>query len=200
MSEATNDPKLARAAELTSDELESIAQAVPWTRRLIPRPATLPSGEHTSDLVAYVADHPDEFVLKRAWDYGGKAVFVGIERGEASFNQRVTAAFGAPIDWASLCRRASVDTLGGGFIVQKLVRTHPEPHLLCIGDKVAEAELFVDFSAYASVGLEPQPAWGGVCRGSTAQIVNIVGGGGVLPLLTADVASALSTAAQRHRD
>jgi hypothetical protein len=30
-----------------------------------------------------------------------------------------------------------------------------------------------------------------VCRGSTSEIVNIVGGGGVLPLLTTEVAQKL---------
>jgi hypothetical protein len=39
-----------------------------------------------------------------------------------------------------------------------------------------------------------QPIWGGVCRGSLSQIVNIVGGGGVLPLLTAEVAAKLERA------
>jgi hypothetical protein len=41
------------------------------------------------------------------------------------------------------------------------------------------------------VGLAKQPAWGGVCRGSTSEIVNIVGGGGVLPLITTEVAQKL---------
>ncbi len=41
--------------------------------------------------------------------------------------------------------------------------------------------MFVDYSAFASVGLEPEPAWGGVVRASASRIVNIQGGGGVLP-------------------
>ena len=70
----------------------------------------------------------------------------------------------------------------------------PERHLLCAGEAQTWAELYVDFSAYASVGLGEQPSWGGVCRGSPSHIVNIVGGGGVLPLLTQAVASSLLTA------
>ena len=50
--------------------------------------------------------------------------------------------------------------------------------------------------AYASVGLDMAPNWGGVCRGSPSHIVNIVGGGGVLPLITTEVARALITAAR----
>ena len=33
------------------------------------------------------------------------------------------------------------------------------------------------------VGVDPEPAWGGVVRASSSRIVNIQGGGGVLPLL-----------------
>jgi hypothetical protein len=50
--------------------------------------------------------------------------------------------------------------------------------------------MFVDFSAYASLGMHPPP-WGGVCRASSSSIVNIVGGGGVAPLLRDDVAAEL---------
>jgi hypothetical protein len=72
-----------------------------------------------------------------------------------------------------------------------LVETTPEAHLLCSGTRQTEVQLYVDFSAYASVGVEA-PAWGGVCRGSVSHIVNIVGGGGVIPLLTEEVAGALT--------
>lgn len=197
LSEASVDPALASEAKLNDDELESIAKAVPWTRALRPGPATISNGGRTEELVEFVAANPDQFVIKRAWDYGGKAVFVGAARNEESFRGRVEAAYGLALDWATLCRRASRDPTGGGFIVQTLVRTRAETHILCAQDVIARAELFVDFSAYASVGLNPPP-WGGVCRGSTAQVVNIVGGGGVLPLLTGSVASALTDAARRR--
>ncbi len=54
--------------------------------------------------------------------------------------------------------------------------------------------MFVDYSAFASVGVEPEPAWGGVVRASTSRIVNIQGGGGVLPLLRRDGLGARSGA------
>ena len=58
-----------------------------------------------------------------------------------------------------------------------------ERHLLATPADPVEAEVFVDYSAFASVGVEPEPPWGGVVRASTSRIVNIQGGGGVLPLL-----------------
>jgi hypothetical protein len=180
LSEALDDATLAKQAGLCADELEAIAEAVPWTRRF--------RGEA---LLAKVAADPDRYVLKRSWDYGGRAVFVGRTRHEPGFAERVKAAYGEALDWNQLCARAVVDSVGGGFVVQEVVETRPQTHLLCTGAEPTPTELFVDFSAYASVGLPEQPAWGGVCRGAPSHVVNIVGGGGVLPLITTGVARSL---------
>lgn len=180
LSQALENQALARGARLSDVELEAIAQSVPWTR-----PFNEPG------LVAQVKAEPEQYVLKRSWDYGGRAVFVGRTQHEPSFRERVKAAYGAELEWAALCDRAAADPAGGGFVVQKLVETTPEPHLLCDGSATIPVDLYVDFSAYASVGLGKEPAWGGVCRGSTSHIVNIVGGGGVIPLLSEESAQGL---------
>ncbi|MBS1148803.1 MAG: hypothetical protein H6Q89_501 [Myxococcaceae bacterium] len=183
LSQASEEADLARDAGLNDEELAAIAESVPWTRPF--------RGEA---LLKQVTADPDRYVIKRSWDYGGRAVFVGRTREEASYGERVRAAYGSPLPWDQLCRRAVEDRVGGGFVVQQLVETRPEPHLLCSGSTQQEADLYVDFSSYASVGLETQPAWGGVCRGSMSHIVNIVGGGGVIPLLNAEVAASLLNA------
>jgi hypothetical protein len=180
LSLALEDGALATQAGLTTDELGAIAASVPWTRVF-----------RGAALTAQVAADPDRYVLKRSWDYGGRAVFVGSTRTQPSFSDRVKAAYHSDLDWPALVARAAADPIGGGFVVQHLVQTQPEPHLLCTENSQIPTELFVDFSSYASVGLDAQPAWGGVCRGSLSHIVNIVGGGGVLPLLTTEVAQSL---------
>ncbi|MFZ5445533.1 MAG: hypothetical protein ACOZQL_36415 [Myxococcota bacterium] len=180
LSQALDDSRLVREARLSENELEAIRASVPWTRHF--------RGEK---LLAEVSADPDRFVLKRSWDYGGRAVFVGRTRNEPGFAERVKAAYGEVLDWPALCARAAVDPVGGGFVVQQVIDIHPEEHLLCSGPAQLPTRLFVDFSAYASVGLDDQPRWGGVCRGSISHIVNIVGGGGVLPLLTTEVARSL---------
>ncbi len=185
LSAALEDSRLQREARLSEPELEAIRETVPWTRHF-----------RGDALLAKVQAEPDRYVLKRSWDYGGRAVFVGRSRNEPGFAERTTAAWGAPLDWAALCARAAVDEAGGGFVVQELVETEPEAHLLCSGPAQIPTQLYVDFSAYASVGLDAQPKWGGVCRGSVSHIVNIVGGGGVIPLLTSEVAKSLL---QAHR-
>jgi hypothetical protein len=186
LSEAAEDTALAEAAGLSSEERATVAEHVPWTRFL-----------KAPELVQRVALEPDRFVLKRAWDYGGRAVFVGAARHESSFRERTLAAFGASLDWPELCRRAAADAVGGGFVVQERVATRPERHIICTAEGPQEMDLYVDYSAYASVGLGEEPAWGGVCRGSPSQVVNIVGGGGVLPLLTEEVADGLLAALSR---
>lgn len=187
MSEAIEDAAIAKAAGLTDDELEAIRTSVPWTRLF-----------RGDALLAEVQQNPDRYVLKRSWDYGGRAVFVGRTSGESSFSERVKAAYGEALDWKATCARAISDPTGGGFVVQQVVDTLPERHLLCAGQTQSWADLFVDYSSYASVGLPEQPAWGGVCRGSISHIVNIVGGGGVLPLLVDEVAAQLHAAATRR--
>lgn len=199
LSQALSEPRVAQGAGLSDDELSAVAASVPWTRLFRQGPCWGPSGEKVDDLVERVSQEPSRFVLKRAWDYGGRAVFVGHTVGQSSFEERVRAAYGQPLSWRELCERCAADRVGGGFVVQELVQTTPEDHLLCTEGAPSEAELFVDFSAYASVGLQQGPAWGGVCRGSTSHIVNIVGGGGVLPLLTTEVAGTLLEAL-RARD
>jgi hypothetical protein len=180
LSEALEDGGLAKEAGLSTDELEAITSTVPWTRHF--------RGE---SLLAQAVAEPDRWVLKRSWDYGGRAVFVGRTRSEPGFTERTEAAYGEALDWNALCQRAVLDEVGGGFVMQQVIDIHPESHLVCNGPAQIPTELYVDFSAYSSVGLDHQPAWGGVCRGSLSHIVNIVGGGGVLPLLTTDVARSL---------
>ena len=68
-----------------------------------------------------------------------------------------------------------------------MIEASPQSHVLCTPTESAARQLYVDFSAYASVGLDPAPDWGGVCRGSPSHIVNIVGGGGVAPLFADEV-------------
>jgi hypothetical protein len=191
LSQSLVEPALAEAAELTSEELEAMRTSIPWTRPLQHGPGVGPDGERVEDLVARVASEPKRFVLKRSWDYGGRAVYLGRSVDTPAYEERARAAYGTVPTWAELCERAATDKAGGGFVVQEVVETTPEEHLLCEERGVTPLRLHVDYSAYASVGLAKQPAWGGVCRGSTSEIVNIVGGGGVLPLITTEVAQKL---------
>lgn len=182
LSRAAHDPALADRFGLTDDEVALAQGALPWTRRALDGPARGPRGESVDRLKELVRSDPKRFVLKPSWDYGGKAVFVGASLDEA----RVQAAFGRPMSWSEIADVAFGSGVPGGYVVQEFVDAQPERHLLCEPSGPAWRELYVDFSAYASLGIDP-PGWGGVCRVSTNRIVNILGGGGVAPLLRAEV-------------
>ena len=186
LSASVDDDDLAAAAGLSDDERGAVAEAVPWTREL-----------RDGALVAQLAGDPDRYVLKRAWDYGGRAVFIGRERDQPSFAERVRAAWpDLTPSWPEVCARAATDARGGGFVAQEIIDAAPQENLLCEPSGVRALALTVDFSAYASVGIGVDPPWGAVCRGAPSRIVNIVGGGGVVPVLRAEVARALAEALQ----
>lgn len=196
LSRAGDDDALAHAAGLDDEERAAIIEVVPWTRLL---------GD--VDVVRRVEADADGVVLKRAWDYGGRTVIIGRDREQPGFVERVRAAWPEASDdvvtgrdWPGLVRLAAADARGGGFIAQTLVDAAAVPQVVCTPTGTRAIEAFVDFSVYASVGLDEDPCWGGVCRASTSNIVNIVGGGGVAPLLLDDVAAEVEAALRRRSE
>jgi hypothetical protein len=182
------DPAEAARIGISGEELEAIRAAVPWTRPLHDGDGVLPDGERVPNLAAAIAADPARYVVKRSWSYGGIGVFVGAEAGTAAFRERLERAFGDAVrDWPSLCSRAANE---GQYIVQQAVDTELRETTLHTPGAHAHGVMRLDYAAYASLGIEAA-AWGGVVRAAPSAIVNIVGGGGVVPLLTREVADAL---------
>ena len=190
LSRLGDDEHAARAAGLGDDELAAIRDAVPWTRRFAAGRATLPGGEVVRDLAAAVAAEPARYVLKRSWSYGGIGVFVGADAGTDAFRARLAQGCGDAVgDWAALCAYAARE---GGYVVQQSVPTVRRVLTLATPDGATRAEMRLDYAAYASLGVDAP--WGGVVRAAPGAVVNIVGGGGVVPLVTREVAEALGYA------
>lgn len=187
LSAAASDDAAATRLQLTVEERTAIVQSVPWTRRL----AQLDARERSE-----VEAEPDRFVLKRSWSYGGHDVFIGRARDSAEFHARRQRSFPQAQDWSALCRAAADDRRGDGFIVQRAVEVTRAPQWLCTPERVQQAEVVTDYAAYATLGAAP--AWSGVCRASASDIVNIVGGGGVVPLLRRSVAERVLSDAAPH--
>jgi hypothetical protein len=185
---AVDDADAARMG-LGDDERQAVAQAVPWTRLLQHGATSGPGGEAIDELASWVRAHGRALVLKRSWDYGGKGVYLGNELAEgASAESRLRTLLGrAPADmvgWDQLVDFALADH--DAWVVQELVPALPE-RLLRVDDSGVEArDLYIDLSAFTNIGDAARPS-GGAVRASESRIVNILGGGGLAPLIREDV-------------
>lgn len=158
LSECAEDAGLAARAGL--DEAERAAAArLPWTRRLDAAVAARLKAERTG------------FVIKRSWDYGGKSVHLGAELEQAA--------------WERVVDEALADGRGGGFIAQERIFAVKKPATRIAGDEETTGVLYRDLSTYC--GLGPVRPGGSVVRAAASPIVNILGGGGLAPVIPADV-------------
>ena len=162
LSECAEDEALAARAGLDAGERAAAAR-LPWTRRLTP------------DLVGRVVEERARCVLKRSWDYGGKSVRLGAETTSE--------------DWARVVAEAVQDGQGGGFVVQERIFAARRPALRITPDAVTWGQLYRDLSTYC--GLGPSRPDGSVVRAAASPIVNILGGGGLVPVVPEDVHEAL---------
>jgi hypothetical protein len=162
LSECAEDAALAGRAGLDAGE-HAAAARLPWTRRLTP------------DLAPRLLEDRARYVVKRSWDYGGKSVHLGAEMGRD--------------EWARAVEAALADPRGGGFVAQERVFTPRRPATRILPDGAAAGELYRDLSTYC--GLGPSRPFGSVVRAAPSPVVNILGGGGLAPLVPEDVHEAL---------
>jgi hypothetical protein len=191
VSAAVVDPALAARLGLAAALLDRLRPHLPWTRRLAAGPSSAPDGARVADLRAWARSHPAGVVVKRSWDYGGKGVFLGAEYGDASSRLRSRERFGRELSWPGLVDACADE---GGWVIQERVALASRPALVATADGTVRRDVFVDVSAYTNLGVDVRPT-GGVCRASGSPIVNIQSGGGVVPLVAAEVAARVAARA-----
>jgi hypothetical protein len=162
LSECAQDAALADLAGLDAAERAAAAR-LPWTRRL------------DATVAARVLADRARYVLKRSWDYGGKSVHLGAE----------LAADG----WRSAVEEALHDERGGGFVAQERIFAVRRPATRVAPDGTTRGELYRDVSTYCGLGTSRPD--GSVVRAAASPVVNILGGGGLAPVLPDDVYEAL---------
>ncbi|WP_242344255.1 hypothetical protein [Anaeromyxobacter terrae] len=162
LSECAEDGELAARAGLDAAERAAAAR-LPVTRRL------------TETLAPRLLEEQARWVLKRSWDYGGKSVHLGAEEGREEWARTVEAALG--------------DARGGGFVAQERIFAARRPATRVTPDGLERGVLYRDLSTYC--GLGPSRADGSVVRAAASPVVNILGGGGLAPVVPADVYEAL---------
>ena len=114
------------------------------------------------------------YVLKRSWDYGGKSVHLGAET--------------EPAAWERVVREAAADRRGGGFVAQERIFATRRPATRITPTGPETGSLYRDVSSFGGPPVHPG---GGVVRAAASPIVNILGGGGLSPVVPEDVWEAL---------
>jgi len=182
LSQAAAEPALAEAFELPEGELSAARRFLPWTRLLQEGAAVGPQGSPLADLPAFVAAHPRELVLKRSWDYGGKSVILAEDFEAPDLAVRMNVLAGRKIgSWADLTRFALRDP-SGPWIVQTRVTPRKRRELVVTGGKAEWVEMVTDLSAFTGHGAAFTSS-GLTSRASRSLVVNIVGGGGMAPVI-----------------
>lgn len=162
LSECAEDPSLADRAGLDGAE-RAAAGRLPWTRRL------------DEEVASRILADRERFVVKRSWDYGGKSVHLGAESSAEA--------------WARAVEEALRDPRGGGFVAQERIFAARRPATRVAPEGVSRGELYRDVSTYC--GLGPSRPDGSVVRAAASPVVNILGGGGLAPVIPEDVQEAL---------
>ncbi len=139
----------------TTEQRRAIAEHIPWTRRVRER-RTLFHGQ-IIDLIPFIVDHRDQFVLKPNDEYGGKGVVIGWESGAEEWSQAVQHALNEP------------------YVVQEKVKIAREDYPALVDGKVQFGERSVDLDPYV---FYMQYVGGCLTRLSATTLLNVTAGGG----------------------
>jgi hypothetical protein len=136
-------------------EREAIDQHIPWTRVVEDR-ATRHQGESV-DLLPYLSDRREQFVLKPNDEYGGKGIVLGWEVDQEA--------------WETALRRA----LQEPTVVQERIPLPTETYPMVSNGELSFEERIVDTAPFAFYGSIMD---GVLTRLSTESLVNVTAGGG----------------------
>lgn len=146
------------ASIFTSEQIESIKNHVPWTRKVEESKTKFEDNE--IDLIEFLRKNREKFLLKPNDDYGGKGITLGWESSE------------------SVWENALNEALSHSFVVQE--RAEIEKRTFPVFDEsVHLEELLVDFDPFLFLN----EVEGGLVRLSSSSLVNVTQGGGQSALI-----------------
>lgn len=137
------------------DEQQAVTAHIPWTRRVEERRTEIDG--QPIDLVPFILDNRQRFVLKPNDDYGGKGIVLGWTVDAAAWEQSVRTALAEP------------------YIVQQRINLPTEPFPSFIDGAVQVYDRMLDTAPYVCHG-EYMDAC--LTRISTAALLNVTAGGG----------------------
>ncbi|MBA3874039.1 MAG: circularly permuted type 2 ATP-grasp protein [Anaerolineae bacterium] len=143
-------------AHLFDDQQRAAINAhIPWTRQVADR-KTLYQGREV-DLVSFIAENRDQFVLKPNDEYGGKGVVIGWEASADEWNETLKQA------------------LNNSYVVQEKVTVIYKDFPAYIDGKLDISSRFVDANPYVFDG---HTVHGCLTRLSSVALLNVTAGGG----------------------
>jgi hypothetical protein len=148
------------AGLFSADEQRAIHAYIPWTRRLSER-YTIYEGARV-DLVPFLRDNKDIFVLKPNDEYGGKGIVLGWTVTQSEWEQKLS------------------DYLKENTIVQRKVAIPSEPYPSFVDGKAEVYDRMLDTDPYLWNGDTAQAGFASGCltRLSTSALLNVTAGGG----------------------
>jgi len=145
----------------TADELTAIRLHIPWTRRVAER-KTFYRGQEI-DLIPYIADNRESFVLKPNDDYGGHGVVLGFKATQQQWDWAVKEALRTP------------------YVVQETITLVERAFPSYIDNELIISNRFIDANPYVFNG---DTVGGCLTRLSSAELLNVTAGAGsVVPMM-----------------
>lgn len=145
-----------RNAHLFTDEQRrSITDHIPWTRLVADR-KTQYAGQEI-DLITFISDNRDQFVLKPNDEYGGKGVVIGWECSDEEWSDALREGLSTP------------------YVIQQRVDSVRRPFPSWINGNLIISDRFVDADPYVFYGSKVH---GCLTRLSSETLLNVTAGGG----------------------
>ncbi len=143
------------ASLFTPEEQEAIEAHIPWTCRVEERQARYRG--QTIDLIPYIFEHRENFVLKPNDEYGGKGIVLGWQTDSTSWAQAIQAALTEP------------------YIVQERVAIPSELYPCLVDGRVELIDLMLDTNPFVFYG---DYVDGCLSRLSAEALLNVTAGTG----------------------
>jgi hypothetical protein len=139
----------------SAEERKAIADHIPWTRRVEERHTIY--RDQTVDLIPFIFEHRERFVLKANDEYGGKGIILGWMTDAQTWEQAIKTALSEP------------------FVVQERVTIPTEGYPSLADGRLLMVDRIMDTAPFAWYG---DYIDGCLTRLSTDALVNVTAGGG----------------------
>lgn len=176
--------QLSISVGLDTKERQAIERRIPWSRLILPRSDTLPNHDHVSDLLQWLKANPQDLVIKHHVGYGGYDVVIGDEFDSKLGQQKIARIMKSSksVTWSDFIDHCASLRSGLWMVQKRLQGRRQLISYLDSAGKSVQNTCTIDASLFFNYGIDFQMN-GATSRFSPGTIVNIAGGGGLMPVL-----------------